>query len=135
MAKGKLADYLRLMRVDKPAGTLLLLWPTLWGLWLAADGWPGWRWLFVFVAGVFVMRAFGCVANDLADRKLAPHVARTRERPLAAVISGFFAERAGKPVIPTAPRVRVVQTQQLRTALPWAARALGLPALDGPAAE
>ena len=53
--------------------------------------------------------------------------------PLAAVISGYFAERAGKPVIPTAPRVRVVQKQQLRTALPWAVRALGLPPLDGPA--
>ena len=55
--------------------------------------------------------------------------------PLAAVISGFFAERAGKPIIPTAPRVRVVQKQQLRTALPWAVRALELPELDGPAAE
>ena len=53
--------------------------------------------------------------------------------PLAAVISGYFAERAGKPVIPTAPRVRVVQKQQLRTALPWAVRSLGLPPLDGPA--
>lgn len=84
MIESKPADYLRLIRMDKPAGTLLLLWPTLWGLWLAADGWPGWRWLCVFIAGVVVMRAFGCVANDLADRKLDPYVARTRERPLAA---------------------------------------------------
>lgn len=84
MTKVKLADYLRLIRMDKPAGTLLLLWPTLWGLWLAAEGWPGWRWLLIFVAGVALMRAFGCVVNDLADRDYDPQVARTRDRPLAA---------------------------------------------------
>ena len=84
MIRQKLADYLRLVRMDKPAGTLLLLWPTLWGLWLAADGWPGWRWLLVFVAGVVVMRSFGCAVNDIADRKCDPLVARTKNRPLAA---------------------------------------------------
>ena len=83
-ARQKLADYLRLIRMDKPSGALLLLWPTLWGLWLAAGGWPGWRWLCVFVAGVVVMRAFGCVVNDIADRNFDPMVARTRNRPLAA---------------------------------------------------
>ena len=77
----KLADYLRLVRLDKPSGALLLLWPTLWA---AAEGWPGWRWLAVFVAGVAVMRAFGCVVNDIADRKFDPFVARTKNRPLAA---------------------------------------------------
>ena len=80
----KLADYLRLARMDKPSGALLLLWPTLWGLWMAAEGWPGWRWLAIFVAGVAVMRAFGCVVNDIADRNLDPLVARTKNRPLAA---------------------------------------------------
>ena len=84
MIRRKLADYLRLIRMDKPAGALLLLWPTLWGLWLAAEGWPGWRWFSVFVAGVVVMRAFGCVVNDIADRNYDPFVARTKDRPLAA---------------------------------------------------
>lgn len=84
MIRRKLADYLRLIRMDKPSGALLLLWPTLWGLWAAAEGWPGWRWFLIFVAGVFVMRAFGCAVNDLADRKFDRHVARTRDRPLAA---------------------------------------------------
>ena len=63
---------------------MLLLWPTLWALWLAAGGWPGWRLLLIFVIGVFVMRALGCVINDFADRKLDAQVARTRNRPLAA---------------------------------------------------
>lgn len=80
----RLRDYCRLVRLDKPAGVLLLLWPTLWGLWLAAEGFPGWRWLCIFVAGVFVMRAFGCALNDIADRELDSKVARTKNRPLAA---------------------------------------------------
>ncbi|MGI9297511.1 MAG: 4-hydroxybenzoate octaprenyltransferase [Gammaproteobacteria bacterium] len=80
----RLGDYCRLVRLDKPAGALLLLWPTLWGLWLAAEGFPGWRWLCIFVAGVFVMRAFGCAINDIADRELDSKVARTKHRPLAA---------------------------------------------------
>ena len=84
MSREKLADYCRLTRMHSPAGALLLLWPTLWGLWLAADGWPGWRLFCVFVAGVFAMRAFGCVVNDIADRRFDPLVARTRDRPLAA---------------------------------------------------
>ena len=79
----QLADYWRLARFDKPIGTLLLLWPTMWGLWLAADGFPGWQWLAIFVGGVFVMRALGCVINDIADRKLDVQVARTKDRPLA----------------------------------------------------
>ena len=77
-------DYCMLIRMDKPEGTLLLLWPTLWGLWLAAEGFPGWRWLGIFIGGVFVMRAFGCAINDMADRKLDAQVARTKNRPLAA---------------------------------------------------
>jgi len=79
-----LADYARLMRLDRPVGTLLLLWPTLWALWLASHGRPDRHILWVFVAGVFVMRSAGCVINDYADRDFDPHVARTRERPLAA---------------------------------------------------
>lgn len=80
----RLLDYARLTRFDKPEGTLLLLWPALWGLWLAAEGWPGWKWLIVFSGGVCVMRAFGCAINDLADRRLDAQVTRTKNRPLAA---------------------------------------------------
>ncbi|HEX4895975.1 MAG TPA: 4-hydroxybenzoate octaprenyltransferase [Solimonas sp.] len=80
----KLLDYLRLMRLDRPVGIWLLLWPTLWGLWFAAEGFPGWHILGVFVAGTVLMRSAGCAINDYADRGFDPHVARTRERPLAA---------------------------------------------------
>ncbi len=75
--------YAQLMRFDKPVGTLLLLWPTLWALWLAADGMPDTRILFIFILGVVIMRAAGCVINDIADHRLDSHVARTRDRPLA----------------------------------------------------
>ena len=80
----RLLDYLRLARFDKPAGSLLLLWPTLWGLWLAAEGWPGWKWLAIFGGGVMMMRAFGCAVNDILDRHVDGHIARTQNRPLAA---------------------------------------------------
>ncbi|WP_421652366.1 4-hydroxybenzoate octaprenyltransferase [Pantoea stewartii] len=76
--------YSRLMRIDKPIGTLLLLWPTLWALWLANRAMPPLPVLIVFVAGVFVMRAAGCVINDYADRKVDGHVERTKLRPLAS---------------------------------------------------
>jgi 4-hydroxybenzoate polyprenyltransferase len=75
--------YARLMRLDRPIGIWLLLWPTLWALWIAADGKPDARIFSVFVVGVIVMRSAGCVINDLADRRLDPHVSRTRHRPLA----------------------------------------------------
>lgn len=76
--------YWQLMRMHKPIGALLLLWPTLWSLWLAADGVPRWDVLVIFVLGVFVMRSAGCVINDFADRKVDGHVKRTRERPLVS---------------------------------------------------
>lgn len=72
------------MRFDRPIGILLLLWPTLWALWLAAGGVPSVHNLLIFMAGVVVMRAAGCVVNDLADRDFDPHVERTRLRPLAS---------------------------------------------------
>ena len=72
------------MRLDRPAGALLLLWPTLTALWLASGGVPDGGLLAAFVAGTFVMRAAGCVMNDIADRDFDPHVERTRSRPLAA---------------------------------------------------
>ncbi|MGF1548437.1 MAG: 4-hydroxybenzoate octaprenyltransferase [Thiotrichales bacterium] len=81
---GRLQAYARLIRLDKPIGTLLLLWPTLWALWIAAEGVPDWHILAVFVAGVALMRSAGCAINDYADRDFDPHVSRTRQRPLAA---------------------------------------------------
>ncbi len=76
--------YWRAMRMHKPIGAFLLMWPTLWALWLAGDGHPRADVFVVFVLGVFVMRSAGCVINDFADRRIDPHVWRTRERPLAA---------------------------------------------------
>lgn len=75
--------YLRLMRLDRPVGIWLLLWPTLWGLWCAAEGWPSLHVLAVFAAGVVLMRSAGCAINDAADHDLDRHVARTRNRPVA----------------------------------------------------
>ena len=80
----KLRDYALLMRFDKPIGISLLLWPTLWGLWFAADGMPPIAVLLIFITGTVLMRAAGCVINDYADRDFDPHVARTRMRPIAA---------------------------------------------------
>ncbi len=80
----RLTHYEKLMRLDKPIGILLLLWPTLWGQWLASHGRPDWLILWIFVMGVVLMRSAGCVINDYADRDFDKHVARTRERPLAA---------------------------------------------------
>jgi 4-hydroxybenzoate polyprenyltransferase len=79
----RLAEYARLIRLDRPVGIYLLLWPTLWALWIAADGWPPAHLLFIFVAGVALMRSAGCAINDFADRDIDPHVERTRSRPLA----------------------------------------------------
>ena len=75
--------YERLMRLDKPIGILLLLWPTLWALWFSAAGQPSWVVVWIFSLGTVLMRSAGCVINDLADRDVDPHVARTKERPLA----------------------------------------------------
>ena len=75
--------YLRLLRLDKPIGILLLLWPTLWGLWFAAKGLPPFHILLIFSAGVLLMRSAGCAINDYADRGFDAHVERTRLRPLA----------------------------------------------------
>lgn len=75
--------YVQLMRLDKPIGIYLLLWPTLWALWIAAEGLPNIKTLVVFVAGVFFMRSAGCIINDYADRDFDAHVARTKARPLA----------------------------------------------------
>src|SRR5665213_481204 len=76
--------FVQLVRLDRPVGIWLLLWPTLWALWIAGDGHPQRRLLVIFIAGTVVMRSAGCIVNDLADRNIDPHVRRTRTRPLAA---------------------------------------------------
>jgi 4-hydroxybenzoate polyprenyltransferase len=80
----RLDAYERLVRLDKPIGALLLLWPTLWAVWLASGGQPTLKVVVIFVLGTFLMRSAGCAINDYADRDFDPHVKRTRERPLAA---------------------------------------------------
>lgn len=80
----RLALYARLIRLDRPIGIFLLLWPALWALWIAAEGMPSPLLLFVFVTGVILMRSAGCAINDYADRHFDPFVERTRDRPLAA---------------------------------------------------
>jgi len=82
--KQRLLLYAYLMRLHKPIGIFLLLWPALWALWIAGEGAPDPLVVFVFVAGVVLMRSAGCVINDYADRRFDPHVARTRDRPIAA---------------------------------------------------
>ncbi|MEY4625630.1 MAG: hypothetical protein RL061_1155 [Pseudomonadota bacterium] len=80
----KVSDYLALIRFDKPIGTLLVLWPTLWGLWLASDGQPNFVYFLIFVTGTFLMRSAGCAINDYADRDFDKNVERTKERPLTS---------------------------------------------------
>lgn len=80
----RLDAYERLVRLDKPIGALLLLWPTLWAVWLASGGHPSVKIVAIFLLGTFLMRSAGCAINDYADRDFDPHVKRTRERPLAA---------------------------------------------------
>ncbi|AHF78850.1 4-hydroxybenzoate octaprenyltransferase [Sodalis praecaptivus] len=93
LTQDKWQAWCRLMRIDKPIGSLLLLWPTLWALWLAGMAVPALGTLTVFVLGVFFMRAAGCVINDYADRKIDGHVKRTRARPLP---SGAIGEKEAK---------------------------------------
>jgi len=80
----QLRNYGKLMRIDKPIGIWLLLWPTLWGLWLAGEGTPDQGLFVIFILGVVVMRSAGCVLNDFVDRKIDPYVERTRTRPIAS---------------------------------------------------
>ncbi|MBK5145111.1 4-hydroxybenzoate octaprenyltransferase [Budviciaceae bacterium BWR-B9] len=93
VTEGKWLAYCRLMRINKPIGALLLLWPTLWALWLAGKETPNVYILLIFIIGVFLMRAAGCVINDFADRHFDGHVERTRHRPLP---SGAVTEKESK---------------------------------------
>lgn len=86
--RGRLVLYAKLVRLDRPIGIFLLMWPALWALWIAGEGNPPWRVVLIFVAGVVLMRSAGCAINDFADRDLDGQVARTRNRPLAAGLIG-----------------------------------------------
>lgn len=120
----RLPLYLQLMRANRPIGSLLLLWPTWWALWLAAGGTPPLHLLFIFTAGVFLMRSAGCVINDLADRHVDGHVQRTAQRPLPqGLVStrealGLFA------ALCVAAFLLVLLTNQLTVMLAFAALAL-----------
>ena len=106
--------YLRLIRFERPIGTLLLLWPTWWGLWLASAGRPSIANLLIFSAGVFLMRSAGCAVNDYADRHIDAHVERTRERPLA---SGLVSEAEALLIaagLALCALVLVLQTKRIR---------------------
>lgn len=83
MAESRLQHFIHLTRLHKPIGTILVLWPALWGLWLAAEGMPDLDLLLIFIAGAFVVRAAGCAINDFADRHFDAHVERTSYRPVA----------------------------------------------------
>ncbi len=80
----RLVAYAQLIRFDKPIGTLLLLWPTLWALWLASSGFPQWHLLLIFSLGTFLMRSAGCAVNDYADRDFDRYVLRTKDRPITS---------------------------------------------------
>ena len=97
---GGLHEYARLMRLDRPIGIWLLLWPTLWALWISSRGKPNPRIFIIFVAGTVLMRSAGCAVNDYADRSFDPHVARTKDRPMPVPEVAVVAE----PALPRAKR-------------------------------
>ncbi len=134
----RLALYLDLIRWNRPAGWLLLLWPTLSALWIAADGFAGWHLLVVFVLGTVLMRSAGCCINDVADRDFDRHVARTAERPVtrgalpvreALVVGAVLAAAAFALVLTTnAPTVALsLLALAITLAYPYAKRLVAMP--------
>jgi 4-hydroxybenzoate polyprenyltransferase len=134
----RLALYLHLIRWDRPAGWLLLLWPTLSALWIAADGFPGWHLLAVFTLGTFLMRSAGCCVNDVADRDFDRHVERTAQRPVtsgalpaarALALGGGLAAAAFALVLTTNPPTILLSFAALAVTLayPFAKRVMGMP--------
>jgi 4-hydroxybenzoate polyprenyltransferase len=123
---GRIGLYAKLMRLDKPIGTLLLLWPTLWALWLAERGTPDVKVLAIFMAGTLLMRSAGCVVNDFADRDFDPHVERTRERPLAARRIGIVEALLLAGVLALIAFVLVLQLNGLTILLSFAALFLAI---------
>ena len=134
----RLALYLDLIRWDRPAGWLLLLWPTLSALWIAADGFPGWHLLVVFVLGTILMRSAGCCVNDVADREFDRHVKRTANRPVtrgavsvreALMLGALLALLAFALVLSTNPPTIYLSVVALAVACayPYAKRLVAMP--------
>ena len=134
----RLALYLDLIRWNRPAGWLLLLWPTLSALWIAADGWPGWHLLIVFVAGTVLMRSAGCCINDVADKDFDQHVKRTAQRPVtrgavsvpeALLLGAVLALAAFGLVLTTSAPAILLSVAALAVTLvyPYAKRVLSMP--------
>jgi 4-hydroxybenzoate polyprenyltransferase len=123
-ARSRLALYLDLIRWNRPAGSYLLLWPTLSALWIAAEGFPGWHLTAVFVLGTFLMRSAGCTVNDVADRDFDKHVKRTAQRP---VTSGAVSlgEALGLGAVLALLAFGLVLTTN-RTAVAWSVAALAV---------
>ncbi len=137
-APSRLALYRDLIRWNRPAGWLLLLWPTLSALWIAADGWPGWHLLTVFVLGTILMRSAGCCANDVADRDFDRFVKRTAQRPVtrgaispphALAVGATLAATAFLLVLTTNPGAVQLSVVALAVTLayPYAKRVLAVP--------
>ena len=134
----RLPFYLDLIRWNRPAGWLLLLWPTLSALWIAADGWPGWHLVAVFVLGTVLMRSAGCCINDVADREFDRHVKRTAKRPVtsgampvreALGLGSVLALAAFALVLTTNPPTILLSIVALAVALiyPYAKRLVAMP--------
>jgi 4-hydroxybenzoate polyprenyltransferase len=122
----RLNAYERLMRLDKPIGMLLLLWPALWGLWFAAFDIPDLDLLLIFVTGTVLMRSAGCVINDFADRNFDPHVERTRNRPLAARLVAPWEALALAGLLAGLAFALVLHTNELTIMLSFIALALAV---------
>ena len=138
LVRQKIALYLQLIRWDRPAGWLLLLWPTLGALWLAAGGFPGWHLLIVFTLGTILMRSAGCCINDVADREFDKHVKRTAQRPVtigavsvreALLLGGALALLAFGLVLTTNTATVLWSFAALAVALvyPYAKRVVSMP--------
>jgi len=119
--RGRLRLYLQLIRWDRPAGWLLLLWPTLSALWLAAGGFPGWHLVVVFTLGTILMRSAGCCINDVADREFDKHVKRTAQRPVTSGAVSVREALAVGAVLALAAFALVLTTNRLTVALSVAA--------------
>ena len=138
LPRSRAALYLDLIRWDRPAGWLLLLWPTLSALWIAADGFPGWHLVVGFVLGTVLMRSAGCCVNDVADREFDRHVKRTAQRPVTAgaltvpqalLFGALLALLAFGLVLTTNPAAIALSFVALAIALlyPYAKRVLSVP--------
>ena len=126
LLRTRLALYLDLIRWNRPAGWLLLLWPTLTALWVAADGFPGWHLLTVFTLGTILMRSAGCCINDVADRDFDRHVKRTAQRPITSGRLGVTEAFAVGAMLALAAFALVLTTNTLTVLASFAALAVTL---------